>query len=147
MLEWKWDSSLSPVKLQTVAGKQISKSSLTRAISPLNIIYLPSLLLETSIWEHASVRASAVEAGGFGASAATLELAVTVCVGEEVAGSRDPSEMLLLPSWPVGGASPTTDEQQQHCKYVDNALVTWRHWRGEVMIGHVCVLFFLEYVQ
>lgn len=55
--------------------------------------------------------------------------------------------MLLLPSWPVGGASPTTDEQQQHCKYVDNALVTWRQWRGQVMIGHVCVLSFLEYVQ
>lgn len=44
-----------------------------------------------------------------------------VCVGAEVGGSIGPSEMLLplLPSWPVGGASTTTDEQRQCYKYCD----------------------------
>lgn len=62
-----------------------------------------------------------MEAGGFEASVARLKLTSEgmVCVGAEVAGSIGPSEMLLslLPSWPVGGASTTTDEQQQLCKY------------------------------
>lgn len=53
--------------------KQLNKGNFS-----LKYSCIPSLLLETSIWEHASVRASAVEAGGFGASAATLELVVTV---------------------------------------------------------------------
>lgn len=81
---------------------------------------IPSVLLEASIWEHPSVRASMVEAvRGFGASVAMLELKMVVCVGTEVAGGIGPSEMLLplLPSWPAGGASATTDEQQQCCKY------------------------------
>jgi len=53
-----------------------------------------------------------VGARGFGASVARLELTVVVCVGAEVAGSIGPHEKLLplLPSWPVGGASATTDE-------------------------------------
>lgn len=33
---------------------------------------IPLVLLETSIWEHPPIRASTVEAGGFGASAARL---------------------------------------------------------------------------
>jgi len=57
-----------------------------------------------------------VVAEGFGASEAGLTVVRRVCVGAEVAGSAGPSEK-LLPSWPVGGASTTTGEQQQCCKY------------------------------
>lgn len=52
--------------------------------------------------------------GCFGGSVARLELRVEICVGAEVAVGIGPSEVIrtLLPSWPVGGASPTTDEHQ-----------------------------------
>lgn len=64
--------------------------------APVKSHWVPSLLLEASIWEPPTV-----EAGCFGASA-------VVCVG---AGGIGPSEVLLtlLPSWPVGGTSMTTD--------------------------------------
>lgn len=64
---------------------------------------------------------STVEATGLTASVARLQLVALgmLCVGAEVVWSIGPSEMLLPlpPSWPVGGASTTTDGQQQCCKY------------------------------
>lgn len=56
-----------------------------------------------------------------GGSVGRLELTMAVCVGAEVwAGSIGPHERLLplCSSWSVGGASATTDEQQQckHCR-------------------------------
>ena len=98
------------LKLLTVS---ISTSPRLKGNLALKCPCIPSVVLETSLWEQPSRRASTLEARGGGAPVARLELTMVVCVGAEDTGSFGPSEKLLplLPSWPVGGASATTDNQ------------------------------------
>lgn len=53
-------------------SKADPQKELTGVNFTLKCLCVPSVLLETSIWEHPSIRASTVGAGGFGASVARL---------------------------------------------------------------------------
>lgn len=107
---------INHITLQCYSG---SKAHPKKELNEINITLrwrcIPLVMSETSIWEHPSIRGSTAEARGLGASVARLQLMAEgmLCVGAEVVWSIGPSEMLLPlpPSWPVGGASKTTDEQ------------------------------------